>query len=33
MGDGPALEREFESARMARDALTAALNAGARPRD
>jgi hypothetical protein len=32
-GDGPALEREFESARVAREALTATLNAVARPRD
>jgi len=33
MGDGAALEREFQSARTAREALTASLNAGARPRD
>jgi prephenate dehydrogenase len=33
IGDGPALEREFESARAAREALTATLNAVARPRD
>jgi prephenate dehydrogenase len=33
IGDGPALEREFESARVAREALTATLNAVARPRD
>ena len=33
MGDGPALEREFESARVAREGLTTMLNASARPRD
>ena len=33
MGDGPALEREFESARVAREALTTTLDAAARPRD
>jgi hypothetical protein len=33
MGDGPALEREFESARAAREGLTTMLNASARPRD
>jgi prephenate dehydrogenase len=32
-GDGPALEREFEAARVAREALTTALDASARPRD
>lgn len=33
IGDGPALEREFESARVAREALPAVLNAAVRPRD
>jgi prephenate dehydrogenase len=33
IGDGPALERAFESARVAREALPTALNAAARPRD